>query len=81
VHDDQHPLARAYHRLLVWDIMRRPRLTRLADRALNPVIGKSLVIYATKPGGPGAGAGARATAAAAGQAEHGDWAKEVYAGA
>ncbi|MGH3395731.1 MAG: class I SAM-dependent methyltransferase [Streptosporangiaceae bacterium] len=52
VHRDQHPLARAYHRLLVWDIMQRPRLTRLADRALNPMIGKSLVVYATKPATP-----------------------------
>jgi hypothetical protein len=50
VHDDQHPLARTYHRLLVWDIMQRPKITRLADRALNPVIGKSLVVYATRPG-------------------------------
>jgi len=49
VHDDDHPLARAYHRLLVWDIMSAPRVTRLADRALNPVLGKSLIIYATKP--------------------------------
>jgi SAM-dependent methyltransferase len=44
-----HPLPRAYHRLLVWDIMRRPWLTRTADRLLNPVIGKSLVLYLTKP--------------------------------
>jgi SAM-dependent methyltransferase len=50
VHDDDHPLARAYHRLLVWDIMSAPKVTRLADRALNPVLGKSLVIYATRPG-------------------------------
>ncbi len=49
VHDDDHPLASAYHRLLVWDIMRGPAVTRLADRALNPLIGKSLVVYATKP--------------------------------
>ncbi|MGO9078463.1 MAG: class I SAM-dependent methyltransferase [Streptosporangiaceae bacterium] len=49
VHDDGHPLARAYHRLLVWDIMRRPALTRLTEGALNPVIGKSLVVYAVKP--------------------------------
>jgi SAM-dependent methyltransferase len=48
VHDDDHPAARAYHRLLVWDIMAAPRVTRLADRALNPVIGKSLVVYATR---------------------------------
>jgi SAM-dependent methyltransferase len=48
VHDDEHPLARAYHRLLVWDIMKRPAATRLTERALNPLIGKSLVIYAQK---------------------------------
>jgi hypothetical protein len=33
--------------------MQHPKLTQLADRALNPVIGKSLVVYATKPGGTG----------------------------
>ena len=49
VHDDDHPLASAYHRLLVWDIMRKPAVTQIADRALNPLIGKSLVVYATKP--------------------------------
>jgi SAM-dependent methyltransferase len=49
VHDDDNPLASAYHKLLVWDIMRKPAVTQLADRALNPLIGKSLVVYATKP--------------------------------
>jgi SAM-dependent methyltransferase len=49
VHRDAHPLARAYHRLLVWDITRHPPVTRIADRALNPLIGKSLVLYARKP--------------------------------
>jgi SAM-dependent methyltransferase len=49
VHDDEHPLAKTYHRLLVWDIMAKPKITRLADRALNPLIGKSLVVYAVKP--------------------------------
>jgi SAM-dependent methyltransferase len=48
VHDDEHPAARAYHRLLVWDIMKRPAVTRLAERALNPLIGKSIVIYSEK---------------------------------
>jgi hypothetical protein len=48
VHDDDHRLANAYHRLLVWDIMHKPAVTRVADRALNPLIGKSLVVYATK---------------------------------
>ena len=52
VHDDGHPLARAYHRLLVWDIMKRPAVTRLAEQAMNPLIGKSLVIYAEKPAAP-----------------------------
>ena len=55
VHDDDHPLASAYHRLLVWDIMRRPAVTQIADRALNPVIGKSLVVYATRPAGQSGG--------------------------
>ena len=56
MHDDDHPLARAYHRLLVWDIMKRPAPTRLAERALNPLIGKSLVLYARKPVAAAAGA-------------------------
>ena len=50
----QSPPARLYHRLLVWDIVRRPWLTRGAERALNPVLGKSLVVYARKPAGPAA---------------------------
>jgi SAM-dependent methyltransferase len=49
VHNDDHPLARAYHRLLVWEIMKRPASMRLANRTLNPLIGKSIVVYATKP--------------------------------
>ena len=38
-----------YHRFLVWDITSRPRLTRALDRALNPMLGKSLVLYGVKP--------------------------------
>jgi ubiquinone/menaquinone biosynthesis C-methylase UbiE len=49
---DDHRLARVYHRFLCWDIEHRPTLTRLADRWLNPLLGKSLVYYARKPGGP-----------------------------
>ena len=49
VHNEEHPLTRAYHRLLVWDIERAPRVTRLADLVLNPLIGKSLVVYLEKP--------------------------------
>jgi len=52
VDKDKHPLVRAYHQVLVWDIMRTPRIsavTRLAERALNPLIGKSMVLYLRKP--------------------------------
>jgi SAM-dependent methyltransferase len=45
--NEQHPLPRLYHRFLVWDLMRRPRLIRTAERALNPVLGKSVVFYAS----------------------------------
>jgi SAM-dependent methyltransferase len=48
VHNDDHPLASAFHKVLVWDIMRGPAITRLADQALNPLVGKSLVVYADK---------------------------------
>jgi len=49
VDNDTHPLARAYHRLLVWEIMKQPRALRLAGRVLDPVIGKSMVLYFRKP--------------------------------
>ena len=49
VKNDKHPLVRAYHQVLVWDIERRPvisGLTRVADAATTPFIGKSMVLYA-----------------------------------
>ncbi len=49
VADDQHRLVQGYHRLLVWDITTASPLTRVPDRLLNPVIGKSLVVYLEKP--------------------------------
>jgi SAM-dependent methyltransferase len=49
VDNDQALLPREYHRLLVWDLMRRPWITRAAERILDPVIGKSLVVYLVKP--------------------------------
>ena len=48
VRNDEHRLVKAYHRLLVWDITSAPAVTRLAERALNPVLGKSVVIYGVK---------------------------------
>jgi SAM-dependent methyltransferase len=50
VRRDDHPLVRAYHRLLVWDIAARPLPTRLAERLLDPVLGKSLVVYLERVG-------------------------------
>jgi SAM-dependent methyltransferase len=41
--------VRAYHRLLIWDLTERPWLTRTAENVLDPLFGKSLVLYADKP--------------------------------
>lgn len=49
VQREQHPLVRAYHRLLVWDMMKAPAATRLAERALDPLIGKSVALYFSRP--------------------------------
>jgi SAM-dependent methyltransferase len=50
--NDRARLPALYHRFLVYDIMRRPWWTRRLERLLNPLLGKSLVIYATKPEWP-----------------------------
>lgn len=40
--------VRQYHRFLVWDMMRRPVLTRVLETMLQPTIGKSVVFYGLK---------------------------------
>jgi SAM-dependent methyltransferase len=45
VGEQDHPLVDRYRRFLEWDITARPRSTRLAERALSPLLGKSLVLY------------------------------------
>ena len=50
--EDSHPAVAAYHRLLVWEIVKRPWVTRAAARVLDPLIGKSLVTYFSKPTAP-----------------------------
>ncbi len=50
VTNDDHPLARAYHKLLVWEIMKQPKVLQWAGRVLDPLIGKSLVLYFRRPG-------------------------------
>lgn len=42
-------IIRLYHRLLVWDLMQRPLFTKLLESILQPLIGKSLVMYFRKP--------------------------------
>jgi SAM-dependent methyltransferase len=49
VDNSEHPAVVAYHKMLVWDMMQRPRLTRLAESTLNPLIGKSVALYFEKP--------------------------------
>lgn len=41
--------VRAYHRFLAWDIEHANPIVRSTERALDPVLGKSLVVYAEKP--------------------------------
>jgi SAM-dependent methyltransferase len=45
---DDSVLVNLYHRFLVWDMMKRPWITRILDTLLNPLLGKSLVIYLRK---------------------------------
>jgi hypothetical protein len=45
---DDHRLVNAYKRFLEWDIVKQPRSVKLAERALSPLMGKSLIVYATK---------------------------------
>lgn len=49
VENSDHPAVTAYHKLLVWDMMSRPALTRVAEAALNPLVGKSVALYFEKP--------------------------------
>ena len=42
----------AYRRLLEWEIVQQPRGMHIAERTLSPVLGKSFIVYATKPGQP-----------------------------
>jgi SAM-dependent methyltransferase len=47
--NETNPLVRAYRSFLEWDIMTGPPLVRRTERLLNPVLGKSLVVYLRKP--------------------------------
>jgi SAM-dependent methyltransferase len=47
-HREDSPLVKGYHRFLVWDLMKKPRITRWLERLLDPFIGKSIVCYFRK---------------------------------
>lgn len=45
---DNSKLVQQYHRFLVWDLMERPLLTRVLEKMLNRIMGKSVVMYFKK---------------------------------
>jgi SAM-dependent methyltransferase len=49
VNDAEHPLVKRFHDVLVTQMMTNPLPLRLAERVLQPAIGKSLVLYGRKP--------------------------------
>ena len=46
---DDHPLVSRYRKLLEWEIINQPKGMALLERTLAPVMGKSLIVYGTKP--------------------------------
>lgn len=58
VHRENAGFPRLYHGLLEWQIRSAPTLLDTVEHALDPVMGKSLVLYATSAGQP-AGMGTR----------------------
>jgi SAM-dependent methyltransferase len=47
--NNDHPMVVKYRRLLEKDIIEGPRSTRLAEKVLSPILGKSYVVYSKKP--------------------------------
>jgi ubiquinone/menaquinone biosynthesis C-methylase UbiE len=45
---DTNWFVRQYHRLLVWDLMENPAVTRILEKSMNPIMGKSVVMYFRK---------------------------------
>ena len=42
---DKNWFVRQYHKFLVWDIMKRPWITRAMERIFAPIMGKSVCLY------------------------------------
>lgn len=60
---EQARLSRWYQRMLEWDIMHAPTPLGRIERALDPLLGKSVVLYFDKPRAPRGPATERATEA------------------
>ena len=46
--NSDHPLVKTYLRFLTWDIVKQPWITKILEKLLQPVLGKSAIIYAQK---------------------------------
>lgn len=46
--NDDNPAVKKYREFLEWDIIEQPKVTKVADRVLSPVLGKSIVFYGVK---------------------------------
>lgn len=46
---NDHPLVTKYRKFLEWDIIEGPTSTRIAEKVLSPVLGKSFIVYSQKP--------------------------------
>jgi ubiquinone/menaquinone biosynthesis C-methylase UbiE len=46
--EDNSVLVKLYHSFLVWDMMKRKWITRFLDILMNPLLGKSVVLYLRK---------------------------------
>ncbi len=52
VSNSNHRVVAIYHKLLVWDLMQRPKVTQFAESLLNPLVGKSVAMYFVKQRAP-----------------------------
>lgn len=48
---DDSTVVRLYHRFLTWDMVKKKRPVRFLERLLNPLMGKSVVVYLKKRDG------------------------------
>ncbi len=46
--EEEASIVKKYHQFLIWDLMKQPKLTFWLDKLLNPLIGKSVVMYFVK---------------------------------